>query len=116
MHKQSKITPLLYSHYRWCQSLNTQVCQCIDSLPEGGGDISARGRNIQPFRVFVSPRVASPAVLELQSSETGQAGLFVHTAQVVSQYEQRAQPGVGHGHMAAVVRMGHARTLRSTQK
>lgn len=69
----------------------------------------------EPFHVFESQRVTSPAVLELQRSETGQAGLFVHAAQVVSQYEQRAQPSVGHGHMAAVVRMGHARTLRNTE-
>lgn len=93
-------------------------------LPEGGGDIRARGQNIQAAchndRTFPSVCVAvcvtSPAVLELQRFETGQAGLFVHTAQVVSQYEQRAQPSVGHGHMAAVVWMGHAGTLRNTQK
>lgn len=64
----------------------------------------------------MSPCETLPAVLELQRSETSQAGLFVHTAQVVPQDEQRAQSSVGHGHMAAVVRMGHARALRKTQK
>lgn len=70
----------------------------------------------ESFQAFVSLRLTSPAVLELQRSETSQAGLLVHTAQVVSQDEQRAQSSVGHGHMAAVVRMGNARTLRNTHK
>lgn len=57
-----------------------------------------------------------PAVLQLQRSETSHAGLFVDAAKVVPEYQQWAQPGVGHGYMAAVIRVEHTGTLRTISK